>query len=73
MNYLLVVVKFCNPILFANDFKILAHRNLESEIQSVLELIAQWVKENKTELAPDKCSQLVIRELNPFFDFPEAL
>ena len=52
------VVKFGNPFLFADDFKLLADGNLETEIKSDLEQIARWVKENKTSvLKQDECSQ----------------
>ena len=59
VNGLPVVVNFGNPLLFADDFKLLIHGNLESEIQSDLEQVARWVKENRNELNPNKCSQLV--------------
>ena len=55
VNYLPAVVKFGDPFLFADDFELLAHVNLEIDIQSGPEQIAQWVKENKMELAPNKC------------------
>ena len=61
VNDLPAIVKFDNPFLFADDFKHLAHGNLETEFQYVLEQVARWVKENKMELAPNKCFQLVIK------------
>ena len=65
LNDLPAVVKFGDPFLFADDFKILAHGKLETEIQSDLEQVAQWVKEIKMELLPNKCFQLVRKERIP--------
>ena len=48
-----------DPFLFADDFKLLAHGKLETEIQSDLEQGARWVEKNK--MGPNKCSQLVIK------------
>ena len=67
VNDLPVVVKFGNPFLFADDFKLLAHGNLESEIESDLEQVARWVKESKVEMTPKKCSQLAIKGRIPSF------
>ena len=61
VNDVPAVVKFGDLFLHADDLKLLAHGNLETEIQSDLVQVAQWVKENKMELAPNKCSQLVIK------------
>ena len=58
VNGLPVVVNFGDPFLFADDFKLLAHIKLESEIQSDLEQVARSVKENKMDLAPNKCFRL---------------
>ena len=59
MKCLPVVVNFDDPLLFADDFKLFSHGNLESEIQSDLKQVTRLVKENKIELDPNKCSQLV--------------
>ena len=67
VNDLPIVVKFGDPFVFADDFKLLAHGNLESEIESDLEQIARWVKESKMEMAPKKRSQLVIKGRIPSF------
>ena len=67
MNDLPVVVNFGNFFRVADDFNFLANGNLESEIQSNLEQVARGLIENKRELAPNKCSQLVIEGRIPSF------
>ena len=73
LNDLPAVIKFGDPSLFADDFKQLAHGNPETKIQSDIEQVARWVKENKMELAPNKCSRLVIKGRTPNFQLPKAL
>ena len=67
VNDLPAVVKFGDPFLFADDLKLLAHGNFEAEIQSDFEQVARRVNENKMELTPNKCFQLVVKGRIPSF------
>ena len=52
VNNLTPVDKFGASLLFADDFKLLAHGNLETEIQADLEQVARYVKENNDGVGP---------------------
>ena len=67
VNDLPAVVKLGDPFLFADDLKLLAHGNFETEFQSDFEQVARRVNENKMELAPNKCFQLVVKGRIPSF------
>ena len=67
MNDPPAVVKFGDHFLFSDDFKLLAHGILETEIHSELEQVARRAKENKMDLAAINCFQLVIKGHIPSF------
>ena len=67
MNDLPVVVNFGNLVWVADGFNFLADGIFESEFQSNREQVSRGVMENKIELAPNKCSQLVIKGRIPSF------
>ena len=59
--------KFIRPSLIACSAVGKLHVASQRQIQYDLEQVARWVKENKMELAPNKCFQLVIKRRIPSF------
>ena len=53
---------FSDPLIFADDLKILAVKKTFWQIQNDLNGIEQWVNENQMKLAMDKCAMLSIRD-----------
>ena len=49
------------PFIFADDLKVLAVQKSYCEVQDDLHGIENWVIQNKTELATDKCAYLIFR------------
>ena len=52
---------FSEPFIFADDLKILAVQRGYCEVRDDLHGIENWVIQNKTELAIDKCAYLKFR------------
>ena len=58
INDLPNVLRFSEPNLFADDFKILAIGHSQSDVQIDMDAIDSWIRTNHMELAIDKCSML---------------
>ena len=61
INELPDALKFSDPLIFADDLKILAIGKDHWIIQEDLDSIATWVRSNKMKLALDKCAQITFR------------
>ena len=61
INHLLAAWKFSDPHMFADDLEILSKKNNWLKVQADLDAVDNWVKDNKTTLAMDKCFEVNFR------------
>ena len=72
INDLLDVLKFSDTFIFAGHLKILAVRKNFWQVQDDLDQIEFWVKENKMELAMDKCAKIMFRGQDRSYELMDA-
>ena len=61
INDLPELLTFSEPFIFADDLKVFSIKKSYWEIQDDLDRVEEWVKQNKMQLAMDKCLKITFR------------